>query len=74
MEFYQEVVACLNCGTRLTVCGQREPATGELTAYDVSCPVCSTEVPFETPGLIDPGKACLICYERPMKAQPRELT
>ena len=63
----QEVAACPNCDARLTVCGQRESAAGQITAYEVSCPVCWAAVPFAIPGFIDPAKACLICYERPLR-------
>jgi hypothetical protein len=38
MELYQEVAPCLNCGTRLTVCGQRESRSKRVTSYEVSCP------------------------------------
>jgi hypothetical protein len=65
MELFQEVATCPKCETRLTVCGQRLSPAGEVTAYDVGCPVCWTEVSFVIPGTIDPIKACLICYERP---------
>ena len=65
MELFQEVATCANCETRLTVCGQRLSPTGQVTAYSVGCPVCWTEVSFAIPGIIDPVKACLICYERP---------
>ena len=65
MELYQEVATCLTCGTRLTVCGKRQPRAGQVTAYEVSCPVCWTAVPFAIPGQIDPANVCLICYERP---------
>ena len=69
MELYNEVAACPNCETRLTVCGQRESAAGHVTPFDVSCPVCWTQVPFAIPGLADQATACLICYERPLMAQ-----
>jgi len=68
MELFQEVATCPKCETRLTVCGQRLSPAGQVTAYTVGCPVCWTEVSFAIPGLIDPVKACLICYERPPKA------
>jgi hypothetical protein len=66
MELYNEITACPNCETRLTVCGQRESAAGQVTPYDVSCPVCWTQVSFAIPGLVDQATACLICYERPL--------
>jgi len=71
MEMYQEITACLNCGTRLTVCGQREADAQRVTSYEVCCPVCWTAVAFAIPGVLDPGKACLICYERPLAEQAR---
>ena len=74
MELYQEVAPCLNCGTRLTVCGQREPGSKRVTNYEVICPVCWSSVAFAIPGLLDPTKACLICYERPMKAEQRQAS
>jgi hypothetical protein len=66
MELYQEVALCLSCGTRLTVCGQREPDSELIASYEVTCPVCWRGVTFATRGLVDPRKACLICYERPV--------
>lgn len=71
MELYQEVAPCLNCGTRLTVCGQREPGSEPVTSYEVICPVCWSGVTFAIPGLVDPTKVCLICYERPVNAAQR---
>ena len=70
MESYQEVVACPNCKARLTVCGQREAAAGQFTAFGVKCPACRAEVALAIPGSIDPAKACLICYEPPPDGQP----
>jgi hypothetical protein len=69
MEVYQEVAACPNCETRLTVCGERKAATSQVTPYEVSCPACWTAVRFTIPGLIDQAKARLICYERPISTR-----
>ena len=69
MELYEVVEACPNCATRLTVCGQREPVAGQVTAHAVRCPVCWTEVSFAIPGRIDQATACLICYERHLGAR-----
>jgi len=66
MDLYQEVAPCLGCGTRLTVCGQRESRPERVTSYEVICPVCWSEVAFAIPGVVDPANACLICYERPL--------
>jgi hypothetical protein len=66
MDLYQEVAPCLNCGTRLTVCGPMASHGERATGYEVGCPVCSTGVAFR--GVLDPGTASLICYERPLEA------
>jgi hypothetical protein len=66
MELYQEVTPCPVCGTRLTLSGEREPGSDRITSYAVNCPVCWTAVVFALRGMIDPAKACLVCYERPL--------
>jgi hypothetical protein len=63
MDLYQETAPCLSCGTHLTVCGPRASGMDRAIRYEVRCPVCSTAVTFRS--VLDPGKASLICYERP---------
>jgi hypothetical protein len=68
MELYQEIEPCPSCGTRLTVCGQRDAACDRVGSYEVVCPVCWAGVTFAIRGLVDPAQACLICYERPARS------
>jgi hypothetical protein len=64
MKPYQESRYCLKCRSRLTLFGQREPGSDRMVRHEVRCPVCGTLVAFVIPGLIDPGRAALVCYER----------
>jgi hypothetical protein len=72
MEPYEEVTPCPNCRTRLTLFGQHEPGYDRITRYEVDCPVCRTRVAFVIP--VDPEKASLIGYERPLPPRRREAT
>jgi uncharacterized protein YbaR (Trm112 family) len=68
MMLYQEVTTCPTCRTRLTVTARREPASDRVTEYEIKSPVCGTSVPFAIRGVIHPGEASLICFERPLRA------
>jgi endogenous inhibitor of DNA gyrase (YacG/DUF329 family) len=72
MEQYQEVRPCPNCGTHLTLSGQRQSRFHQVTRCNVKCPVCRSGVAFAISGLFDAATASLVCYERPRLAQPRE--
>jgi phage FluMu protein Com len=67
MEPCQEVISCLNCRTRLTLRGRREPHAHGVTRYEVKCPSCGTIVAFAIRGVLGPEAATLICYERPRR-------
>jgi endogenous inhibitor of DNA gyrase (YacG/DUF329 family) len=73
MQQHQEVSACPNCGTHLTLSAQRERRLVHVTRFAVKCPVCRSSVAFAIRGLFDPETATLVCYERPRLAQRRAL-
>lgn len=68
MDLYQEVRPCPNCRTRLTLCGRQEAGSDRVVRQEVTCPVCRTGVAFAVRGMLDPGSAILICYERPLQS------
>ena len=71
MQLYQEIKRCPSCGARLTLAGVRDPAASRITRHEVDCPVCGTGVAFAIGGVVDAGKASLICYERAARAERR---